>query len=320
MYSINVLSLSPDVNDWLANSRQPRILHVFDHASNLINERREVLSIVTQQIGNGPFNLVIEDDVLFSEHLNLQSLISVFPNQLNLGDLTINTDNTKLWSPRPDWEMLHADRDDILQRLMSLRASDSERSNPRHREEIASSPRSRYAPMNNTGLLDQRLLAMTLPQSPITNYQFSNSPVTSLLLALANADLPSSLTAAQQLAGLGIGLTPAGDDFLLGAVLAAWIIHPPEIAGVLAEEIANTAAPFTTSLSAAWLRSAGKGGAGILWHEFFDALISVDPFNIRDSMDKILAIGETSGADALAGFVGVFISWAESSGSYRQSS
>src|SRR5215216_6945929 len=98
MRSINAHSGTQNVRDWLANSRHPRILHVFDHACNLINERREVLSIVTPQIGNGPFNLVVEDNVLFSEHLKLQFLISVFPNQLNLGDLSINTKNAKLWS------------------------------------------------------------------------------------------------------------------------------------------------------------------------------------------------------------------------------
>jgi len=59
MQLINALSIAPDVNSWLANSRQLRILHIFDRACNLINERRKVLSIVTQQIGNGPFNLVI---------------------------------------------------------------------------------------------------------------------------------------------------------------------------------------------------------------------------------------------------------------------
>lgn len=58
-FSVTALSLAPTVNDWRADSRQPRILHVFDHASNLINERGEVLSVVTPQIGNGPFNLVI---------------------------------------------------------------------------------------------------------------------------------------------------------------------------------------------------------------------------------------------------------------------
>jgi len=295
MQSINAFSLASDVSAWLTNSRHPRILHVFDRACNLINERREVLSIVTPQIGNGPFNLVVEDDVCFSEHLNNQSPISIRPNQLNLGDLSINTADAKLWSPRPNWETLYTRRDDILDHLMSLRASDSERSNPLANFETSSS----------SGIASSQrasaLLSMTLP---FTNYQ---SPISSSLISsLANADLPSSLSAAYQLAGLGIGLTPAGDDFILGAVLAAWIIHPLEVASVLAEEITNTAAPLTTSLSAAWLRSAGRGEAGILWHNFFNALSTGDTSAIQLQITKLLSIGHTSGADALAGFFGTF--------------
>jgi hypothetical protein len=96
MYAI---SLTPAVNDWLKNSRRPRVLHVFDRACNLINERREVLSIVTPQIGNGPFNLVIEDDVLFSEHLHIQSPISIRESQLFLGNFVISVDYANIWCP-----------------------------------------------------------------------------------------------------------------------------------------------------------------------------------------------------------------------------
>lgn len=123
MQSINALSVASDVNDWLANSRHSRILHVFDQACNLINERREILSIVTPQIGNGPFNLVVDDDVLFSEHLNVNSRISIRGNQLILGDLTVHIVDAKLWSPHPDWKVLHAKRDDILSQIMSLRGA-----------------------------------------------------------------------------------------------------------------------------------------------------------------------------------------------------
>ena len=295
MQLVNALSLAPAVNDWLANSRHPHILHIFDRVCNLINERREVLSIVTPQIGNGPFNVVVEDDVVFSDHLNLQSPISNSPNHLNLGDLTIHTTNAKLWSPRPDWEMFHAKRDDIHIRLMSLRAPIGAKQSL-HESGIASSQRA------------SALLAMTLPELPITNYQspasnlqFSNS----LLSSLANADLSSCITAAKKLAGLGQGLTPAGDDFIMGALYAAWIIHPTEVANTLAREIVQIAAPLTTSLSAAWLRSAGKGEAGILWHEFFDALSS-PASSLHPPINKILSVGETSGADALAGFIAVF--------------
>ena len=68
------------------------------------------------------------------------------------------------------------------------------------------------------------------------------------------------------------------------------------------EQIANIAAPLTTSLSGAWLRSAAKGEAGELWHEFFDALI--EDKNMYLPMSKILSVGETSGSDALMGFLG----------------
>jgi hypothetical protein len=269
MQSIKTLSLTSSVNDWLVNSCHPRILHIFDSACNLINERREVLSIVTPQIGNGPFNLVLEYGVLFSNRLNLEFPISLSANRLVFGNLTIDTANAKLWSPQPNWEILHAHRNLIPNQLTQLSMIN-------------------YQP--------------SLPTQLLSTFSVS----------IINIDFATSLTIAKQLAGLGIGLTPAGDDFILGAVLAAWIIHPAEIASVLAKEVTNTAAPLTTSLSAAWLRSVGRGQAGILWHQFFNALMAVDPLQLQNSLRKILGVGETSGADAIAGFLGTVMSWAAS--------
>ena len=261
MPDINALRLTSHVNDWLATSHHPRILHIFDSACNLINEHGEVLSIATPQIGNGPFNLVVEDIVCFSEHLNPASSIFISDSKLTLGNLTIQVADANLWKPRPDWEHLHGNRDKIAHQLMKL-----------------SLPK------------DQPLLAQSL--------------VSNLSLALANKDLSSALKITSQLAGLGPGLTPAGDDFIMGALYAVWIIHPRAVASVLAQNIANNAAPLTTSLSAAWLRSAGRGEAGVLWHQFFEVSVGrVDnPTYLREAMDKILSVGETSGADALAGF------------------
>ncbi|HET6823298.1 MAG TPA: DUF2877 domain-containing protein, partial [Anaerolineales bacterium] len=125
-------------------------------------------------------------------------------------------------------------------------------------------------------------------------------------------DLSSALKISSQLAGLGAGLTPAGDDFIMGAIHAVWIIHPLEVASALTQSIADTAAPLTTSLSAAWLRSAGQGEAGVLWHQFFEALVGrVDaPTYLQEALDNILSVGETSGADALAGFSSTLTTWA----------
>jgi len=281
MQLIGTHFLTQYVKDWLGNSSHPRILHVFDRACNLINEHGEILSIVTSQIGRGPFNLVVQNEVLFSNDLNVNSPISISGNQLTLGNLIIDIADAQLWNPRPDWQRLHAKRDHIVEQLESL-------------------PITEYS----------NLFIFAMPLNH-RNPQPTNSLISNLSSALAKANTSSATSIASKIAGLGVGLTPSGDDFMMGALYAVWIIHPPEIAGTLAQEIANSAAPLTTSLSAAWLKSAGRGEAGILWHEFFDALSVGQVGTQTYAMDKILAIGATSGADALAGFIGTFIAYRE---------
>jgi hypothetical protein len=281
---LTALSLAPDVNDWLAKSQHPRILHVFDHACNLVNERGEVLSIVTRQIGNGPFNLVVAGDVCFSDHIHLESPISTFQNHMTVGSVTILMDHAKSWSPRPDWEELHIQREKILAHLTQLQITNQ----------------------RNGGLDAERSTTISL-QSPTSILQFFNSLLSNLSSALANKDISTAKDVTSKLAGLGQGLTPSGDDFILGAMYATWIIHPPEMARNLAEEITNNAAPLTTSLSAAWLRSAGRGEAGVLWHDFFNALFIGDSSAIQLQITNLLSMGHTSGADALAGFIGTML-------------
>jgi len=268
MQTTKALSLTRNVNDWLANTHQPRVLHVFENACNLINEHKDVLSIVSRQIRNGPFNLVVEDGFLFSEHLTLESPVSVSSAQLILGNLSVNMANAKLWNPQPDWKRLHGRKSDILHQSASF-------SLPDHK--------------------------LSIPRSLLSEFTTS----------IVAADVSKACTFAQKMSGLGSGLTPEGDDFIVGAVLAAWIIHPLDIAGALAHEITHVAAPLTTSLSAAWIKSAGRGEAGELWHELLSAFLSDDKMAVEEAVEKISGVGHTSGADALAGFFDVFNSYAE---------
>lgn len=278
MNTISAFSVSPAVKDWLVTSRQPRVLHIFDGVCNLINEHGEILSVVMTEIGNGPFNLVIGDEAFF-EHLSSQSLVSNFLNQLSVGDFTIDTANATVWDPHPAWETLQTERNHIVDQVQRL--------------SITNYPA--YA-----GL-----------QSPVSAL-LETAPWDQFTSSLAAGDVQSSSISARQLAGLGPGLTPTGDDFIMGSLHAAWIIHPLEIAQRLTVGIAETAAPLTTSLSAAWLRAAGKGEAGVLWHALFEALADSNSSQIQRGIDKILNVGATSGADALAGFIGTFRSNAES--------
>ncbi|MBL8090284.1 MAG: DUF2877 domain-containing protein [Anaerolineales bacterium] len=259
MQYINALSLTNISTNWINNSDQPKILHVFDEVCNLINEKREILSIVNADIGNGPFSLVIKEPVSFTKHLDVHSKISIEDKQIKVGDLAISFGYAQAWNPMPRWEEIRKNKDEIINHLSLLQID--------HENE--------------------------------TILQFANS----LSSAIINADIPTIKNISSKLAGLGIGLTPAGDDFLMGAMYAAWMIHPEKIAKQISEEIANVATPLTTSLSGAWLKSAAKGEAGELWHDFFEALIEDE--NIYLPLSKIISVGETSGSDALMGFLDV---------------
>jgi hypothetical protein len=106
---------------------------------------------------------------------------------------------------------------------------------------------------------------------------------------------------AAQLAGLGTGLTPSGDDFLLGTMLCAWLAHPSPKR--YCAEVLDAALAQTTLLSAAYLRSAAGGECSSPWHLLLEALASGSEERIVDAARAVVAYGHTSGSDALAGFL-----------------
>ena len=105
------------------------------------------------------------------------------------------------------------------------------------------------------------------------------------------------------IAGLGVGLTPAGDDFLVGIMHALWILYDSEEAARLSEIISRVAIPRTTMLSAAWLRVASKGHASESWHDLLEGLTKGYSSDVEGACMRILGTGSTSGADALTGFL-----------------
>lgn len=112
-------------------------------------------------------------------------------------------------------------------------------------------------------------------------------------LAAAIAD-PRRAVAA--LVGRGIGLTPAGDDALTGALAAAAALGEPVpdlVGAVLA------ACGTTTDLAASFLRQACAGDFHRPLHEAVAAVVA--DTDAGPATARLLAVGATSGADAALG-------------------
>ena len=107
----------------------------------------------------------------------------------------------------------------------------------------------------------------------------------------------------QALIGVGPGLTPAGDDALVGALaaLAAWA--PRSTAHRLLADGVAGADGRTTAISAALLRSAVTGAVVPQLIRFVGALSTGDPAAIRPALDEVLPVGASSGAAMAAGAV-----------------
>ena len=113
------------------------------------------------------------------------------------------------------------------------------------------------------------------------------------------------------LVGLGPGLTPAGDDWLAGWLLAQNLVgedlrgfRPTEGWHDLEGLILAMAADRTTTLSRALLACAAAGEADAAWHTLLSAL-AADPMTnlpIYQSTEAVLSHGATSGAAMLLGF------------------
>lgn len=100
------------------------------------------------------------------------------------------------------------------------------------------------------------------------------------------------------LRGCGFGLTPAGDDLLAGA----WI--GMKLAGTPFGPPAGSQPPVGKNvLSDTFLALAAEGRVNEAMKNLLAALGGDSPDRVREAADRVLAHGETSGADVLTGLV-----------------
>jgi hypothetical protein len=242
---------------------------------------RPVIALVAPDVGNGPLNIVLDGSPWDLTPLEPGTRAETDGERLHVGDLQIDLGGAKVWEPRPDWPALRTRCAAIEARLPALRAFGLERA--REGSFLA--------------LLDE---ASSKNPSQEAVLVAARSAIHTLHAGWAG-DLARLREGTAQLAGLGSGLTPAGDDFLCGAMLWAWLAHPGP--GSYCRTIVATAALRTTTLSAAFLWAAASGECNAAWHALLDALTQGDDAGVARAAQDVLAHGATSGADALAGFL-----------------
>ena len=123
----------------------------------------------------------------------------------------------------------------------------------------------------------------------------------------AEGDVSSTAFGLSELIGLGPGLTPSGDDFLIGVLFALDMGNSAEIRTfrqLLWQKILEHV-EMTTDLSGQFLRCAGKGYFAAPLLDLHSAVFGGDKKMLNETIRTIATIGHSSGCDTLSGILWV---------------
>lgn len=103
--------------------------------------------------------------------------------------------------------------------------------------------------------------------------------------------------------GRGPGLTPSGDDLLLGMIAALWCAGAVSGSGAVAlrDELESIARQRTTRVSVEYLHHACAGSVIGPLRDLLVALDGADAIRVAEAVDRLRRFGHTSGADCLLG-------------------
>lgn len=242
------------------------LLHSFDRAANFVAADGTIVALVTAAVGPGPFYIVVPLEIL--PRLPAATIATWAAGRFVAAPLLVSTAGATLWAP-------------ALPPLPPYAVP------------------GRHTPLLTALLREARGAAAAAPLRGAIDGALQQRAAT-LRAALHAGDEGALAAAVPPLIGLGGGLTPAGDDLLLGLLAARWLRGAPPLP---LPPLDGT----TTTLSAAFLREAARGHFAAPWHRLRTALATDDEAAVRGATLALLAQGATSGADALGGFL---LGWA----------
>lgn len=278
---VRASSISARVHASLARPRSGAVLAVFPRSCYLDLDE-QIVALVAPALLNGPLNLVVNADA-WADRAAPGAVAACADRVLRInGDIEIDLAGAVVWNAAlPVWPeervgTLH-DNLPVLQGLLQAEAPDGG---------LARLVTGGHGPAG----ADEALERAAAPA------------VVDLADALRRRDARLAATAARTLAGLGPGLTPSGDDVLLGCLLALAVL-PTEDADRIRDAIVSATRDRTTRISQAYLHAAAHGEAGEAWHDLIAGLAAGGTARVTGAARHVIAFGETSGSDMLAGFL-----------------
>jgi hypothetical protein len=297
--SINAVSVGSYALEILKKGAVGEVHSTFERAFNALISG-ELVGIARSDVPKGPFNIItdIEPSNSMQPLVDKGERISVDENLLSFENgLALSLKGAEIWWPKSgvkepiDIELVKRNLS-LVKDIASCR-NDGFGQLVHHIENMISGD-----PFNDGTL------------NLITRTGLPN--IATLVSAVKYEDLDIVGQSAKNLVGLGLGLTPSGDDLLAGFMAGLWwTANSFQGDLVRVDGINRTIARLaegTTALSKQLLIRAADGEVNEAVERLLEAILAGNSEAVATATKRVLAIGETSGVDSIIGILlGSFI-------------
>ncbi|MFD1781028.1 DUF2877 domain-containing protein [Fredinandcohnia salidurans] len=245
------------------------------------HDNNEIYTIACCEMDNGPNTLIINLSSFDKTDIEVKDKVRVNDNKLCIANkLAISTEKSKIW------ECVLPEFPNELSRV--------KRNVTRAKEYIEIFGKS-------GGMKRDQL---TKNAFVIETHKMLEESSHLLIKELLNLNMTKALQHARGLIGLGPGLTPSGDDFLVGLLTIFNLRNCPfNHLHDFSEEIVKIARPLTNEISFFTIKKASRGKVRENMIRLVQSLLYGEEDELIQSLNKVLSIGSSSGTDIAYGLI-----------------
>ncbi|WP_055668894.1 DUF2877 domain-containing protein [Desnuesiella massiliensis] len=288
----HIKALSKPVFQDLEGLKGAKVHSIFKRVINL-ERQGKLISIQNPSVPKGSLSMNISEEVDFSSYSTcFRGHLDIKDNTIYLGALNFILDKPEIWEPRLKYypEIYFRNKQKFIKTLKSIIMINGKEGGIK--EDVFN------------------VMPSVVSHNADLKYSHYNEILTKAANYLSEKDLGGGAKEICNLIGMGIGLTPSGDDFLVGVISVLHSINSTKseksyvkefYESLCAEILCNLSK--TTMVSRTYLQEAVCGNFSESFHNIYKALSEEDLEKLYEASLNMMAVGHSSGTDGLCGIL-----------------
>lgn len=275
------------------SNQELKVHSIFKRVINFIDMDRQIYSILQNHLDNGPcaMRLQVDKDYNFTDlNIEVNDRVNIEQDALKIDEkIVIYLKNTELWSP--DLLKIQVNENDKINFSKNIKLFNE------YFLQNAVDGGSKYFYINKLINLEKTYRVSIIEKELKNRIE--------IFLLRLNESLEELNKSIISVIGFGNGLTPSGDDFLVGFITAlnSIEVEKSKLLFKKIKYILENISLSTTDISKNMIKASIEGNSREIIINFIKQIFNDDREGLYHSIDEIFSIGSSSGADLSVGII-----------------